>query len=97
MREHLRRPLTVAAMAGHAGYSPRTFARRFVDETGTSPLRWLTRERVREAQRLLEATSLGIDGIATESGLGSAAALRKHFSRELGTSPTAYRRAFGQR
>ena len=97
MREQLSRPLTVEAMARHAGYSPRTFARRFVEETGTSPLRWLIRERVREAQRLLEATSLGIDGVASESGLGSAAALRKHFGRTLGTSPSAYRRAFAER
>jgi transcriptional regulator GlxA family with amidase domain len=97
MLERLKASLSVETMARHAGYSDRTFARRFVAETGISPLRWLTRQRVLEAQRLLEVTDLGIDAVASESGLGSAAALRKHFGRELGTSPSAYRRAFDRR
>src|SRR4051794_22540923 len=51
---HLDRPLDVAAMAGHAGVSERTFARRSRAETGTTPLQWLLGRRVHEAQRLLE-------------------------------------------
>ena len=94
MLQRLHTPLTVDAMARHARYSPRTFARRFHAETGTTPMQWLIRQRVVEAQRLLEHTGLGVDAVAARSGLGTAAALRKHFARCVGTSPTAYRRAF---
>src|SRR5918993_554482 len=71
----------------------RLLARRFVAETGTTPLQWLIGRRVAEAQRLLEGTELGIDAVADRCGLGSAAALRAHFGRITGTTPTAYRPA----
>jgi AraC family transcriptional activator FtrA len=92
--DHLAEPLTVESMAAHALVSPRTFARRFRAVTGTTPLQWLLLQRVRHARRLLETTDLGIDRIASESGLGSAANLRTHFQRVVGTTPTAYRRTF---
>ena len=55
----LRRPLTVDRLAHHAGMSRRTFVRRFAEQIGTTPMRWLTNQRVLEAQRLVEATALG--------------------------------------
>jgi transcriptional regulator GlxA family with amidase domain len=94
MEQRLAGRLTVEDMAAHAGYSPRSFARRFVTETGTTPLQWLIGRRVAEAQRLLEATDLGVDAVAARCGLGSAPALRAHFGRIVGTTPTAYRRGF---
>jgi transcriptional regulator GlxA family with amidase domain len=90
----LREPLTVAAMADHAGCSERTFARRFRAETGTTPLQWLLRERVLHARRLLEATDMPVEDIACEAGFGTAASLRTHFRRSTATSPLAYRRTF---
>lgn len=92
--ERLGEPLTVASLAAHASMSPRTFARRFVGEVGVSPHRWLSRQRVLRAQELLEATSLSIEVVASECGLGSAANLRHHFERETQTTPTRYRSAF---
>lgn len=92
--EHLAEPLDVAAMSRHAGVSPRTFARRFREETGTTPLQWLLSRRVQEAQRLLEETDLPVDAIAWRSGFGTAASLRDHFRRATATTPTAYRRSF---
>jgi transcriptional regulator GlxA family with amidase domain len=94
---HLGEPLTVQAMASHARLSARTFARQFLAMTGTSPLRWLLVQRVAAAQRLLETADLTIDHVAQACGLGSAANLRLHFGRVVGTSPTAYRKAFRQR
>ncbi len=92
--EHLAEPLTVAVLARHAGWAPRTFARRFAAETGMAPVRWITAARVREARRLLEVTDLPVEDVATRSGLGTAANLRVHLARDAGTTPTAYRAAY---
>jgi transcriptional regulator GlxA family with amidase domain len=90
----LREPLTVAAMARHAGFSERTFARRFRAETGTTPLQWLLRQRVLHARRLLEATDLPVEDVAGRAGFGTATSLRSHFRRATATTPLAYRRTF---
>jgi transcriptional regulator GlxA family with amidase domain len=92
--ERLHEPLDIAAMAGHASVSPRTFARRFREETGTTPLQWLLNQRVQEARRLLEETDLPIDAVAWRAGFGTAASLRDHFRRATATTPSAYRRSF---
>ncbi len=92
--EHLDQPLDVAAMSSHARVSPRTFARRFREETGTTPLQWLLSRRVLEARRLLEESDLPVEAIAWRCGFGTAASLRDHFRRATATTPTAYRRAF---
>jgi len=92
--DHLTESLDVPTLAAQAGVSPRTFARRFVAETGTTPLKWLHAQRVLEARRLLEHTDLSVERIAAESGFGSAPSLREHFRRAMRTTPTAYRRAF---
>jgi AraC family transcriptional regulator, transcriptional activator FtrA len=94
MLTNLDRPLTVDEMAARALMSPRNFARRFLADVGETPLQWLIRQRVHRAQALLETTDLGLDRIATECGLGSAATLRVHFQRVANTSPGAYRRTF---
>jgi transcriptional regulator GlxA family with amidase domain len=90
----LDQALDVAAMAGHAGVSPRTFARRFREETGTTPLQWLLSQRVLEARRLLEESDQPVEALAWRCGFGTAASLRDHFRRATATTPTAYRRAF---
>jgi transcriptional regulator GlxA family with amidase domain len=90
----LHEPLTVPRLAAHAHMAPRTFARRFVTETGTTPLRWLLTARLDRARELLETTSLAVDHIADRCGLGSPSNLRLHFRRNLGTTPTAYRATF---
>jgi transcriptional regulator GlxA family with amidase domain len=92
--QRLSEPLDVAAMARHAGVSPRTFARRFREETGTTPLQWLLGRRVLEARRLLEESDLQVEQVAWRSGFGNAASLREHFRRATATTPSAYRRAF---
>jgi transcriptional regulator GlxA family with amidase domain len=94
VQEHLDEAITVEALATRAAMSPRTFARRFRASTGTTPHRWLSRQRVLLAQRLLESTDLGIDEIAWRCGLGTAANLRSQFATVVRTSPAAYRRTF---
>lgn len=93
----LDHPLTVARLAAHARVSERTFARRFLAETGTTPLRWLLTARVDRARELLESGDLSVEQVAERCGLGSGANLRLHFRRFVGTTPTAYRRTFATR
>ncbi|WP_320778921.1 GlxA family transcriptional regulator [Streptomyces sp. CRN 30] len=94
MEAHLDQEVTVEQLAARAHMSPRTFARRFQQETGTTPYRWLLRQRVLLAQRLLEETDETMDTIAWRTGFGTPAALRHQFGRVLGVTPAAYRRAF---
>ena len=93
-QEHLAKPLSIQDLANKAALSARTFARRFREQTGTTPHRWLTHQRLFAAQRRLETTEESIDQIAEAVGLQTAATLRQHFSRPLGTTPTGYRRRF---
>jgi transcriptional regulator GlxA family with amidase domain len=92
---HLSEDLSISNLAARAAMSERTFARRFRDETGTTPHQWVQLQRVALAERLLEGGDLGVEEIARRSGFGSAAMLRHHFGRRRRTTPVAYRRMFG--
>ncbi|MFG2332818.1 GlxA family transcriptional regulator [Streptomyces sp. NPDC048604] len=92
--ERLHEPLTVDDLAAHATLSPRTLARRFAEQLGTSPGHWLLQQRVAAARALLEETDLPVETIAARTGLSSAANLRRRFHAHVHTTPAAYRRAF---
>jgi len=94
-QERLAEPLTVADLAARAAVSPATLHRRFRAQLGTTPLAWLTGERVALACRLIERGEERLDVVAARSGLGTAANLRARLRRETGLSPSAYRRRFG--
>ncbi len=94
MEGHLDQPVTVGQLAARAHMSPRSFARRFVQETGTTPHRWLTGQRILLAQQLLEETGETVDAVAEQAGFGNATVLRHHFRTWKHTTPHAYRRAF---
>ncbi|MFF5036571.1 helix-turn-helix domain-containing protein [Nocardia salmonicida] len=95
LTENLAHPHTVDELAARSSMSTRTFARRFAAETGTTPVKWLTTQRVLFAKHLLETTDMALERIADESGFGSGALLRHHFQRQVGLAPTEYRRRFG--
>ncbi|MFI6905284.1 GlxA family transcriptional regulator [Nonomuraea sp. NPDC050394] len=90
----LAEPLDLTTLAAHAGMSVRTFTRRFREETGLSPAKWLTGQRVGHARDLLEATDLPVDEVARRAGFGTAVSLRQHLHAAVGVSPLAYRNTF---
>ncbi|WP_232021672.1 MULTISPECIES: GlxA family transcriptional regulator [Pseudonocardia] len=94
MLERLDRPLSLDELAARLHVSVRTLTRRFREETGLSPLEWLLRQRVERARELLELGDQSIERIAVRCGFGTATALRRHFTAQLGVAPAAYRRTF---
>ncbi|MGW0420094.1 GlxA family transcriptional regulator [Streptomyces sp. NPDC003015] len=92
--ERLDEPLTLGDLAAHARMSLRTFARRFNDEVGMSPGRWLIQQRVARARHLLESSDLSVDQIAGRVGFATGASLRQHLHAAIGVSPQVYRRTF---
>ncbi|MGW8063763.1 GlxA family transcriptional regulator [Streptomyces ziwulingensis] len=94
IEDNLAGEVTLGAMAARAGLSERTLSRRFREQTGTTPLQWLLRARVRRAQYLLENGDHPVERIARQAGFGSPTALRERFRRVVGTTPYAYRAAF---
>ncbi|HUY51937.1 MAG TPA: helix-turn-helix domain-containing protein [Streptosporangiaceae bacterium] len=94
MRAHLHEPLTVTTLARQANVTERTLLRQFYATTGSTPIKWLTAQRVLHARQLLETGTLPVDQVAAASGLGGPANFRRHFAAAVGVSPSAYRRAF---
>jgi len=92
--QNLREPLTIRQLAQRAGMSPRTFIRRFREETGQSPGLWVRNRRIDRARELLEGHDLSVDEVARQSGLGSGGNLRHHLRRGVGMSPSSYRKVF---
>ncbi|WP_037610339.1 GlxA family transcriptional regulator [Streptacidiphilus rugosus] len=90
----LGEPLTVRSLARHAAVSPRTFSRRFVEDTGYTPMQWVMRARVDLAREQLERSERSVEQIAADVGLGTGSNLRRHFQQILGTTPGEYRRTF---
>ncbi|MFD0684583.1 GlxA family transcriptional regulator [Actinomadura fibrosa] len=95
LQDNLGSDLSLADIAAHAGVSSRTLIRHFREQTGTTPLQWLHRARIRRAQHLLEATHHSVERIGVQVGFRSPTAFRDRFKRTTGVSPNAYRRAFG--
>ncbi|MDH6228903.1 transcriptional regulator GlxA family with amidase domain [Streptomyces sp. MJP52] len=94
LQDNLSRDLTLADIASRAGTSTRTLIRRFRDQTGTTPLQWLHRARIRQAQHLLETTKHSVERIGSQVGFGSPTTFRDRFKRATGVSPQTYRRTF---
>ncbi|MDI2132840.1 helix-turn-helix domain-containing protein [Yinghuangia seranimata] len=92
--EHLAEPITVADLAAQAHVSQRTYLRRFSAATGTSPVRWVLAQRIQASLGLLEETAASVEEVGAAVGFESPVTFRHHFGRAMGTSPSAYRKAF---
>lgn len=96
MADNLADQHTASTLSHRVNMSERTFARKFLAETGTTPHKWINQHRVLEARRLLEETELSIEQIADRIGFNSSVVLRDHFRRHVGVAPLDYRRRFGR-
>jgi transcriptional regulator GlxA family with amidase domain len=92
--EHPEADLSVPALARLATMSPRTFARTFRAEVGTTPAAFVQSSRVEAARRLLESTGQSTAEIARACGFGTIETMHRAFRRTVHTTPGQYRRHF---
>jgi transcriptional regulator GlxA family with amidase domain len=92
--DHLDRDLGVEALAARARMSPRTFARVFRRETGTTPAAYVEDVRLETARRLFETTDLTVAAVAARLGMRHVETLHRAFRRQVGTTPDRYRQHF---
>ena len=92
--EHLDDDLSVPALARRAAMSPRTFARTFRAEVGTTPAAFVRASRVEAARRLLEGSDAGMADVARACGFGTVETMHRAFRRTVHTTPGPYRRHF---
>jgi transcriptional regulator GlxA family with amidase domain len=84
----------LAQLAKCAAISERHLRRMFVDQTGTTPARFVERVRVEAARERLERTATPIETVAASCGFGSPETMRRAFLRVLGVGPSDYRARF---
>jgi len=82
---------SVSSMAKRAGWSPSRLHAAFQQYLGTSPHQYVLDLRLRLARELLATTTLDLDHIAKQCGLGSAAVLCRRFRKHSGMTPGTYR------
>ncbi|HET6954370.1 MAG TPA: DJ-1/PfpI family protein, partial [Acidimicrobiales bacterium] len=92
--EHLDADLSVPALARVAAMSPRTFARSFRAEVGSTPAAFVQSSRVEAARRLLETTRRSTADVARVCGFGTVESMYRAFRRTVHTTPGRYRRHF---
>ncbi|HZJ55721.1 MAG TPA: AraC family transcriptional regulator [Myxococcaceae bacterium] len=92
MHDRVEAPWTLASVARHAGVSRAVLARRFADQVGQSPMRYLLGLRMARAMALLGEGHHALAAIAARTGYGSEAAFSTAFKRVTGVSPSAYRK-----
>ncbi|GKX42134.1 GlxA family transcriptional regulator [Pectobacterium carotovorum] len=94
LRSHLRSPHSLDVLASRVQMSRRTFTRHFFRATGMTVSDWLTAERLRCSQVLLESTSHSIEAIADSVGFQSVVTFRQQFKQRFSVSPTDWRKTF---
>jgi AraC-like DNA-binding protein len=97
MRTRFATRLTIADVAHECRLTPSYFAKAFRRTTGMSPHQYLTHLRVQEAKGLLLSSTLPLADVALICGFGDQSYFTRVFSRSVGTSPGAWRRAMAQR
>ena len=94
---HLGEDLGVEQLALQACLPPRTLARVFQRELGTTPARYVERVRLTAASALLSQQQASIATVARLCGFGHPENLRRSFHKTLSVSPQAFAERFGRR
>lgn len=97
LRNNLHEPFDLGATAAQFSVSPRTLSRRFADDTGTTPLKYLHSQRMRRAKHLLSSTTQSISEVALRVGYKDGATFSQLFKRQVGLSPRDYRARFASK
>lgn len=84
-------------MTSRSGLPANTFARRFRNATGKSPMQYVQAMRIEEARQLLETTNKPVAEIGEEVGYLDPSSFRRLFKRQTGLSPAEHRNMFGAR
>lgn len=94
-RSSLTRKLDVSTLAKVVAMSPRTFARQFQSQFGTTPAKWVQSLRVEAARQHLEGDDMPLKRIAQFTGFRDEQALRRAFIQQMSLTPKEYRERFG--
>lgn len=84
---------TIASLAAKVAMSRAAFAKRFRELVGVPVFEYLTQLRMRRARALLRETRLPVFDIARRVGYDSDLAFTRRFTRQMGTTPTRYRKS----
>ena len=95
LRKNLAINHTIESLAARTHLTRRTFTRHFKKATGMTLVNWLNAERIRLSCELLETSNFSIEKITELSGFNNTVSFRKKFREKYGTSPQAWRKAFG--
>ncbi|WP_068604647.1 AraC family transcriptional regulator [Paenibacillus swuensis] len=93
MREYYQEKITRGDLAKEAGLSESYLSTVFKKHTGISPVQYLNKLRLDAAKRLLRTTELPIVEVARLSGYADSFYFARMFAREIGMSPSEYRKA----
>ena len=94
LQQHITEPHSLDSLAEVVSMSRRTLTRHFIKATGMSVADWLTAERLRRSQILLEAGNMPIERVAELVGFNSAVTWRQQFKARFGVSPAEWRKTF---
>lgn len=92
IRDHAHEGIQVAEVLVHVPLSRRVLEQRFADVLGRSPAAEIRRVRLERAKRMLVDTDLSMPQVAASCGFNQAEVFTRTFGREIGQTPTAYRR-----
>lgn len=92
IQHNLDQPVELSKLASVTGLSLSHFKSWFKEETGTTPLDYVLRFKIEQAQQLLRKKEIAITSIAFETGFQNSQYFASVFRKFTGMSPSEYRK-----